>query len=74
MGALEPLVTADGLSHQGAVQQDAPVIDALVEMVVLPLFLRDRETGQLLLNGHLRLHIPEVVGLERGPLLRRVCR
>ena len=74
MGALEPLVTTDGLGHQGAVQQNAPVVDALVEMVVLPLLLGDRETGQSLLDGHLRLYIPEVVGFEGGPLLRRVCR
>ena len=38
MGALEPFVTADGLGHKCAVQQDAPVVDALVEMVVVPLF------------------------------------
>ena len=57
MGAFEPFVTADGLGHQGAVQQDTPVIDALVEMVVVPLFRGNREAGQLLLNGHLRLHI-----------------
>ena len=44
VGALEPLVTADGLGHQGAVQQDTPVVDALVEMVVLPLFRRNRKT------------------------------
>ena len=74
MGALEPLVTADGLGHQGAVQQDTPVVDALVEMVVVPLFRRNRKAGQLLLNGHLRLHIPKVIGFEGNPLLRGVCR
>ena len=73
MSALELLIAADSLSYQGAVQQDAPVVDALVEMVVVPLFRGNREPGQLLLNGHLRLHIPEVVGFEGRPLLRRIC-
>ena len=74
MGALEPLVTADSLGHQSAVQQNAPVVDALVEMVVLPLLLGDRETGQFLLDGHLRLHISDVVSLERQPFIRGVFR
>ena len=42
-------------------------------MVVVPLFRRNRKAGQLLLNGHFRLHIPEVIGFEGGPLLRGVC-
>ena len=44
MGAFELLIAADGLCHQGAVQQDSPVVDALVEMVVIPLFRGDRES------------------------------
>ena len=74
MRPLETLITADRLGDEGAVEHDAPVIDLLVKRVVAPLRFRDRELGELLLDGHFRFHIPEVVGFEQRPLVRCVCR
>ena len=71
---LETLIAADRLGDEGAVEHDAPVVDLLVEGVVTPLRLHDRELGERLLNGHFRFHIPKVVGFEKRPFLRRICR
>ena len=62
---LEAFITANRLGDEGTVEHDAPVIDLLVEGVVTPLGFRDRELGELLLNGHFRFHIPKVVGFEK---------
>ena len=67
-------VHADGLTNQLHVYSDTPIVDLLVEMILVPDGLRHREPGQLLLDGHLRFHIPEVVGFEPFPFLRGVLR
>ena len=74
MRPLEALVAANRLGDEGAVEHDAPVVDLLIEGVVAPLGFRDRELGELLLNGHFRFHISKVVGFEQRPFLRRICR
>ena len=71
---LETLVAANCLGDKSAVKHNAPVVYLLVEGVVAPLRLRDRELGELLLNGHFRFHIPKVVGFEKRPFLQRICR
>ena len=72
--SLETLVAADRLGDESAVEHNASVVDLLVEGVIAPLGLCDRELGELLLNGHLRFHIPEVIGFEQRPFLRGICR
>ena len=67
-------IHADGLPHQFHIHTDTSVVDLLVEMVLVPDILRHREPGQLLLDGHLRFHIPEVVDFEPRPLLRGILR
>ena len=74
MRPLETLIAANRLGDEGTVEHDAPVVDLLVEGVIAPLRLRDRELGELLLNGHFRFHIPKVVGFEKRPFLQRICR
>ena len=74
MRPLEALVASYRLGDEGTVEHDAPVIDLLVEGVIAPLGFRDRELGELLLDGHFRFHIPEVVGFEQRPFLRCICR
>ena len=46
----------------------------LVEGVIAPLGLRDRELREFLLDGHFRFYIPEVIGFEQRPFLRGVRR
>ena len=74
MRPLEALVASYRLGDEGAVRHNATVVDLLVEGVIAPLRLGDRALGELLLNGHFRFHIPEVVGFEQRPFLRSVCR
>ena len=74
MRPLEAFITANCLGDKSAVKHNAPVIDLLIEGVVAPLGFRDRELGELLLNGHFRFHISKVVGFEQRPFLRRICR
>lgn len=58
MRPLEAFIAADRLGDEGSVEHDATVVDLLVEGVVVPLGLCDRELGELLLNSHFRFHIP----------------
>ena len=74
MRPLELLITADCLGDKSAVKHNAQVVYLLIEGVVAPLGLCDRELGELLLNGHFRFHISKVVGFEQRPFLRRICR
>ena len=74
MRPLKAFIAANRLGDEGAVEHDAPVVDLLVKGVVAPLGFRDWKLGELLLNGHFRFHIPEVVGFEKRPFLRRICR
>ena len=74
MRPLEAFITANCLGDKSAVEHDAPVIDLLIEGVVAPLGFRDRELGELLLNGHFRFHISKVVGFEQRPFLWHICR
>ena len=74
MRPLETLIAADRLGDKRAVEHDTPVVDLLVKGVVAPLGFRDWKLGELLLNGHFRFYIPEVVGFEQRPFLRRICR
>ena len=64
----------NGLPHQFHIQTHAAVVDLLVEMVFLPDAVRHRIFGEPRLNGHLCLHIADVVSLERQPLIRGVFR
>ena len=74
MRLLEALVAADCLGDKSTVKHDTPVVDLLVKGVIAPLGFRDGELGELLLDGHFRFHIPEVIGFEQRPFFRRVCR
>ena len=74
MRPFETLVATDRLGDEGAVKHNTPVVDLLIESVIAPLGLGDRKLGELLLNGHFRFHIPEVIGFEKRPFLRRICR
>ena len=74
MRPLEAFITANCLGDKSAVKHNAPVVYLLIEGVVAPLGFRDWELGELLLDGHFRFYIPEVVGFEQRPFLRRICR
>ena len=65
-------VHLNGLPHQFHIQPHAAVVDLLVEMVFLPHAVRHGIFGEPCLDGHLRLHIADVVSFERQPLVRRV--
>ena len=49
------------------VQQDAPVVNLLRQVVFFPDTLRHRETDQGFLDGHLHFYIAFVVSLEQTP-------
>ena len=67
-------IHGDGVFHQRPVQRDAPVVDLLIEVILLPHLVRHRVIPQALLNAHLCFHIAQVVGFEGGPPVRSVCR
>ena len=67
-------VHLNGAFHQLPVDGDAPVVDCLILMVLLPHVLRHGIPAQALLNAHLRFHVPQVIGFEKRPFLRRVLR
>ena len=67
-------VHLDGAFHQLPVDGDAPVVDLLILMVLLPHVLRHGIPAQALLNAHLRFHVPQVICFEKCPFFRRVLR
>ena len=67
-------VHLNGLPHQFHIQTHASVVDLLVEMVFLPDAVRYGVFGEPCLDGHLRLHIADVVSLERQPFICGVLR
>lgn len=67
-------VNCNGLFHEAHIQQDSPVIDFLVEMILVPDKIRHGELRQFLLDGKLYLHISLVIGLEQFPFLRGMAR
>ena len=67
-------VHLDGAFHQLPVDVDAPVVDLLILMVLLPYVLRHGIPAQALLNAHFRFHVPQVIRFEKRPFLRRVLR
>ena len=60
----------DGFFHQNHVEPDASVVDFLINVIFLPDEVRYREIGKALLDCHLNLDVPLVIGLEGFPLLR----
>ena len=64
----------NGAIHQLPVDGDAPVVDLLILMVLLPYVLRHGIPAQALLNAHLRFHVPQVICFEKRPFFRRILR
>ena len=56
------------------IKRNAVIVDALVEMIVLPLGIGYRESGESALNLHLGFNISFVVSLEILPLIEFVSR
>ena len=67
-------VNVDGSLHQRHVHEDAPVVDFLVEVVLIPNEVRYGELRQPRLDAKLHLNVPGVVFLEQRPFLRVVPR
>ena len=66
--------SADGVFHQGHIDQDAPVIDLLVDAVLIPHFFRHGVVGQPALDLHFRFHVAPVVNDELLPAVGGVLR
>ena len=64
----------NGLLHQFHVQGNATVVDFLVDVVFVPDAVRHRVLGKSRLDGHLGLHITDVVFFESQPLVRGMSR
>ena len=60
--------------HQLHIEGDTSVVDFLIEVILFPDCFRHWELGELFLNGHLDLNVPDVIPLEGGPLVRSVFR
>ena len=67
-------VNGDGLADQRHVYQDAPVVDFLVEVVLIPDEIRDGEFCQPCFDSKFHYHIPDVVFFEQIPFLWGVVR
>ena len=65
-------VHLNGLPYQFHIQPHAAVVDLLVEMVFLPHAVRHGIFGEPCLDGHLRLHIADVISFERQPFVQGV--
>lgn len=63
-------VDADGVFHQTHVNKDAPVIDFLVELILILDKIRDGEFHQPCLDSHFYFYISVIVVFESGPLIR----
>lgn len=70
----EHQVTGNGLLHQLRVDLYAPVIDTLIDPVVLPLLHRHREFLQPFINVHLSVNILNAVILKLLPVRRVMLR
>ena len=64
----------NGAFHQLPVDDDTPVVDLLILMILFPYVLLHGIPAQALLNAHLRFHVPQVICFEQRPLFRRVLR
>ena len=60
-------IHVDGVFHQSHVDQDAPVVDLLVDAVLVPHFVRHGIVGQPALDLHFRFHVAPVVHDELLP-------
>ena len=65
-------VHVDGLLDQWKVDSDTTVVDLLIDVILVPYEVRDRELLQAFLDGHLGLDVTDVVAFKGGPLDRLV--
>ena len=66
------LVDPQSLLYHFPVDHDAPVIDLLVEMILVPYKVRDRVVLQALLYLQFYLHVPLIIFLKQRPFFRRM--
>ena len=51
------------------IQQNAPVVDFLIEMILIPYEIRHREFCQLFFDGKLHLNIALIIFFEQCPFV-----
>ena len=67
-------IDGDGIAHQRHVNSDAPVVNLLVEVILLPHLVRHRKVAQTFLYSQLSFYIAQVVGFEGRPFFRGIRR
>ena len=65
-------VDGNGAAHQSHVHGEAPVVDLLVEVILIPYRIWHRILPQPLLNAHFSFHVAQVVGFEGRPFVGRI--
>ena len=58
------MVKFDGIGYKSVFQGNASVVDFLIEVVLVPKKIRNREFCQLFLDGKFYFHISFVIGSE----------
>ena len=67
-------VHLNGLPHQFHIQPHTPIIDLLIQVVLVPYAVRHRKFRKPSLDSHFGFHITDIVFFESQPLIRGMGR